>query len=474
MIDIRKKYGVFETPVWIFEEYIFPRIRNILYNYIWVDLFCGSGNLILPILKYIPSYERVSFFKKHIFMYDVLPEMVNRAIENAIRYGIPREVAVENIVVRDTLKNYPRELLNSELDVYHITNPPYMYIGYIKKNNELRFWLEYFKGDFEGYQDLYQLALANDAKHGISRMIYVIPTNFLYGASVSNKIRDDILRYYYIREAVVFEKQLFDYTGQHVGIFFFERKDNPKHESQKFTIIKVSKTGKQIKTITINPRSHYRSNTEFEEFVQKYRAAKPLKITFYLYLDEVVRNQGNNKVVAIDSNSYNGFDYERRVFYVNDRLYKKIKNNILFVKTIDGVRENEKAGIYVIKDYFNADCIVVTKSPYRTHPIQLFFEPEVSVEDQLLLKDYFNFVLNSLRELTDSEFMTTYKYANTSFTRKYLGLTQVKKLIETFPILTMNNREKEELKKIIEEKDFEKLCIFLKKEKKGDLLTWMS
>jgi hypothetical protein len=33
----------------------------------------------------------------------------------------------------------------------------------------------------------------------------------------------------------------------------------------------------------------------------------------------------------------------------------------------------------------------------------------------------------------DSEFLTTYKYSKANYTRKYLGLTQVRGLIETFP-----------------------------------------
>jgi hypothetical protein len=51
---------------------------------------------------------------------------------------------------------------------------------------------------------------------------------------------------------------------------------------------------------------------------------------------------------------------------------------------------------------------------------------------QYIIKDYFNKTLEHLRELTDSEFMTTYKYSNSLYTRKYLGLSIVKKIIETF------------------------------------------
>ncbi len=89
----------------------------------------------------------------------------------------------------DTIKNYPRFILDGDLPVYHITNPPYLYIGYIVKHEETRKYLDYFKGENRGYQDLYQLALMNDLRNGIKKMIYIIPSNFLFGFSVSNNIR---------------------------------------------------------------------------------------------------------------------------------------------------------------------------------------------------------------------------------------------------------------------------------------------
>lgn len=91
-------------------------------------------------------------------------------------------------------------------------------------------------------------------------------------------------------------------------------------------------------------------------------------------------------------------------------------------------------GLYKIRDIFDVDGLLVPKAKYRTHPIQLFIEPPLSVEDQILLKDYFNLILEFFREKTDSEFMTTYKYSKSEYTRKYLGLSQVKKLIQTFPL----------------------------------------
>lgn len=79
-----------------------------------------------------------------------------------------------------------------------------------------------------------------------------------------------------------------------------------------------------------------------------------------------------------------------------------------------------------------------------------------------MLKEYFNLVLEYFREKTDSEFMTTYKYSNSEYTRKYLGLSQAKELIETFPILALKENEKDEFKNLIEKKDVESIISFVK------------
>ena len=49
----RRKYGVHLTSVDIFNEHILPKIETKLNDYVWVDLYCGEGNLILPILNKI-------------------------------------------------------------------------------------------------------------------------------------------------------------------------------------------------------------------------------------------------------------------------------------------------------------------------------------------------------------------------------------------------------------------------------------
>ncbi|MEO0225278.1 MAG: N-6 DNA methylase, partial [candidate division WOR-3 bacterium] len=237
----RRMYGEHLTSIEIFKNFILPEIKEEIYNYKWVDLFCGEGNLILPILELIPKDKRIEFFERHIFLFDVQREMVEKAILNANYYGIPIEIVKRNIIQMDTIKNYPTFILNGNLPAYHITNPPYLYIGYIVKHKETQKYLEYFQGKNEGYQDLYQLALINDLRAVIKRMIYIIPSNFLFGFSVSNKIRDDFLTFYNIKKAIIFEKKIFDFTGINVGIFFFERKEFPKKERVIFEGIKINK-----------------------------------------------------------------------------------------------------------------------------------------------------------------------------------------------------------------------------------------
>ncbi|MGB9760274.1 MAG: N-6 DNA methylase [Thermoproteota archaeon] len=472
MDENRRIYGEHLTPIEVFKEFILPEIKDKIYNYIWVDLFAGSGNLILPILELTTEKDRIDFFKKHIFLFDIQKEMVKQAVENAVKYGIPKDVAEKNITQRDTIKNYPKFLLNLGLPVYHITNPPYLYIGYIVKHKETHNYLEYFKGDNKGYQDLYQLALINDLRHGIEKMIYIIPSNFLFGFSVSNKIRDDFLKYYSIKRAIIFEKKIFEYTGTNIVICFFERKNTPRHEPTSFEGVKINKEV-QRRTYILEPKNHYRAGNDFEEFVNNYSAIKSLKVKYYLTIEDVEKNKGDYEIEVIDANAFDGKEYEKRRIYVNKELHKKIKSNILFVRTVDTGSMNGRAGLYKIKDVFGVDGILVSKARYRTHPIQVFLEPTLTEEEQTLLRDYFNIVLEYFRKKTGSEFMTTYKYSNSEYTRKYLGLSQVEKIIQTFPWLNLNDEERITFKNLINGKNAKGIISFVKKknERRG-LKLW--
>lgn len=466
----RRALGEHLTPSALFREYVLPQLAPLRTQYRWVDMFAGDGDLILPLLELTPPAERAEFFREHIFLYDIQPEKVDRCIQRVVQLGVPESLARQNIQCRDTLAEYPSEILNSSLPVYHVTNPPYLYIGYIVKHPETQPYLQYFKGINEGYQDLYQIALINDLRHGIPRMVYIIPTNFLFGYSNSNKIRDDFMPFYEIERALLFEKELFEYTGVHVAICFFKRKERPAREVQEFEGVKINHAP-QKRSYRLSPAFHYRAGAEFEEFTTQFRARTPLEVEYYLYLSTIEQNRGEHPLCLVDANEFTGKGYRRFSAEVSEQLYLRVKANPLFVRTLDTGTADGRAGLYLIPEIFQADGIVVTKSPYRTHPIQVFLEPTLPYEDILLLRDYFNLLLEHFRALTDSEFLTTYKYSESAYTRKYLGLSQAKALIETFPYLDVSVVQREQLRQLVTARDAQGVIGLLKVIRSGGNLS---
>ena len=424
-----RSLGEHLTPSSVFTEFILPKIEGRIYEYIWIDLFAGEGNLILPILERIPVAERAEFFSRHIYLFDIQEKMVKKSIENAVNYGVPERLAESNITVQDTLDEYPYFLKKKTNSIFHLTNPPYLYIGYIAKNNGTDGKIKYFSGENRGLQDLYQIALMNDLRNNINQMIYIIPSNFIFGHSVSRMIRQAFLSKYDIKDAVIFEKRIFDKTGTNVAAFLFER-SRQKKEAMKFTALKINSTI-QKKAYVLKKYNDYRAGSYFDEYVQKNRK-KLLTIHYYLKKKEIDQNHGEIEVTLLDSKEYNGEKYTKRKFSINESLYSKIKSNPIFLRTVDTGSEKGRAGLYSIPDYFDTDGIYVDGNTYRTNPIQVFIEPMLSENKLSIVTQRFNRTLNWLREETDSEFMTTYKYTyNCKYTRKYLGLTQARAIMET-------------------------------------------
>ena len=453
----RRKFGLHFTSIEMFYRYIFPEIKDFLENYLWVDLYAGEGNLILPILNEIPENQRESFFHKHIYLFDVQKDVVLNCIKNAGKYGIPKEIAEQNIKTRDNLENFPRILKQQKYPIFHITNPPYLYLGYIRKHDETQKYLGYFEGINEGYQDLYQIAMINDLRNDIENLIYVIPTNFLYGASVSNKFRLDFLRHYKINKMTIFETSMFKFTGTNICIGFFKRKSISKDEPQSFEGLKFKNKNKFVKReYYLKPKYKYRAGSVFEEFIENNRIQKPLKVSYYLQKEEVLNNPGPFEIKVIDANRYENNQYKNLIINVSEKLKKKLVNNILYVRTVDTGSVDGRVGLGIVKEHFGVDGIYVSGNTYRTHPIQIFLDPELTYKDQILLRNYFNTILEHFREKLDSEFLTTYKYSKADYTRKYLGLTQVRGLIETFPY-ELKEKNKETLISSIKNNEIERI-----------------
>ena len=458
----RRKFGMHLTSKDIFYKYIYPEIKQVINNYIWVDLYAGEGNLVLPILDFISPNARDEFFLNHIFLFDIQKEMVNKCIRSAESYGISDVIAKQNILIRDNLESFPEFLKQKKFPVYHVTNPPYLYLGYIKKHSETQKLLHYFKKDNIGYQDLYQIAMLNDLRSGIEDLVYIIPSNFLYGASVSNKFRLDFLRYYKILKMVIFETKIFEFTGTNICIGFFKKRKKPKIKDLTFSGIKIKKQNKiSHKDYILKFQYKYRAGYEFDEFLKNYRTKYPLKVKYYFLKDKVLENLGNSEIDVIDANQYMNNKYKKLKLKINEKLKQKLESNILYIRTVDTGSYHGRVGLGIIKADFNVNGILVSGNTYRTHPIQIFLEPQLSLEDQILIKDYFNFILELFREHLDSEFLTTYKYSNADYTRKYLGLTQTRKLIETFPYKSLTTNKKESLKKFIKNNKFNEILQIL-------------
>ena len=213
----------------------------------------------------------------------------------------------------------------------------------------------------------------------------------------------------------------------------------------------------------LKPQYKYRAGSKFFEFLENYKTNKPLVVNYYLLSDDVVNNKGGNHITVIDSNNYKNNEYKVKSLYVNNYLKHKIESNILYVQTVDKGSSEGRVGLGIIKHDFDVSGIYVSSNTYRTHPIQIFLEPQISIEDQILLKNYFNFLLEYFRKELDSEFLTTYKYSSAKYTRKYLGLNQVRSLIETFPILILGDSSKRDLKLAIEKNRIEDIVKILKK-----------
>ena len=462
----RRTFGEHLTSKDIFLKCIFPEIKENLHEYIWVDFFAGEGNLILPILNNIPKQKRIDFFENHIYLFDVQEKMVEMCVKNAELYGIPTKLAKDRIKARDNLETFPEFLKVKDFPLFHVTNPPYLYLGYIRKHKETQKYLKYFQGANNGYQDLYQIAMINDLRNEVKNLIYIIPTNFIFGASVSNKFRIDFLKYYNISKMILFETKEFEFTGQNICIGFFKRKNSSEGDIVNFKALKIKQNNELLDKLFVLKRKYkYRGGTQFFEFLDEYKTKKPLNVKYYLLSEEVTKNKGTNQISVIDSNNYANNEYKRIPISVNNNLREKIENNILYVQTVDKGSSEGRVGLGIIAQDFKVKGIFVSSSPYRTHPIQIFLTPQISKEEQILLKDYFNFILEHFRKELDSEFLTTYKYSKAEYTRKYLGLTQVRNLIETLPITNMDKLSKENLKEAIFNGDFKKILNIINENK---------
>jgi methylase of polypeptide subunit release factors len=456
----RRNLGFHLTPVDIMKEYILPEIKDQLLRYGWTDNFCGDGNLVFPILDQIDPDMRAEFFRNQVFLSDIRPEAVERCRKTAIEYGIPKQYVIRNIVLKDGLASFPE--IRTKYELIHITNPPYLYLGYISKTHSLRHYLKYFQNGTAGLQDLYQVALHRDIEAGLQRMIYIVPSNFLYGNSISSRIRKILFSSYTLEKAVIIEKRIFEFTGTNIAICFF-RKTGSANEKVTFPLRKAGSCVAESE-MTLERKYGFRAGSDFYSILSALQRGEIL-FRFYLHEKELLDNPGSNSMRVTDASRYNGKEYVSADYLVSDEMWEKVSNNMLFLKTLDSGSSEGRCGIYKTADIYGTQAVVISGATYRTHPIQLMIE-NVSREEQEFMILFFNKLLEHYRRRLDSEFMTTYKYSSSTYTRKYLGLNQAKLILGSYPLsLTKTNRER--FHKLIREGSAEDIILFLKDEVKS-------
>ncbi|MEM0155294.1 MAG: SAM-dependent DNA methyltransferase [Thermoplasmataceae archaeon] len=453
----RRSLGYHLTPVDVTNKYILPEIRNQVLSYSWTDNFCGDGNLIFPILGQIEPDKRASFFRDHLFLSDIRPEAVENCRETAMKYGIPEEYARRNIFLNDGLASFP--MIRTKHKLIHITNPPYLYLGYISKTPSVKHYLKYFQNGTKGLQDLYQIALYRDIEAGLEKMIYIVPSNFLYGNSVSSHIRNILFSRYTLEKAIIIEKRIFEFTGTNITICFF-RKSSSLNVQVTFPLVKAGSNVTESE-MTLERENSYRAGSTFFNTLSALRRGDVV-FRFYLLEKELLDNPGYNTVLVTDASRFNGRKYVSTAYLVNDRTSKKISENLLFLKTLDSGSVEGRCGLYRTADVFGTQAIMISGSPYRTHPIQLMIE-NVSGGEQEFMERFFNLILEHYRKQLDSEFMTTYRYSNSNYTRKYLGLNQAKLILDSYP-LSMTETKREKFHKLVLEGSAENVIRFLRDE----------
>ena len=190
--------------------------------------------------------------------------------------------------------------------------------------------------------------------------------------------------------------------------------------------------------ITLESRNNYRAGLFFDDLISSL-PKNDLKFDLYLSESDLLDCPGTFKTTVIDVSCFSNRRYAVREYMINKDTMSMIRRNVLFLRTLDSGSREGRCGLYNIREEFNADAIVVSGKRYRTHPIQIVFD-SLTAEEQEYLRIYFNKTLEYLRSRSNSEFLTTYKYSSSNYTRKYLGLNQAKSIIRTYPIFPEKER----------------------------------
>lgn len=408
----------------LLRPYLLPFLRT----HLFADLFAGAGNLLLPLLREIPPEERGVWALKHLLLVDIEEEAVVALREALRREGLSPE-AVRTIARRgDSLRESPP--WPDGLPVFHVTNPPYLYLGRIRKDASLRHLLPLFANARE--TDLYALALRRDLQHPqVVRAAYVLPASFLNGKE-GEGIRRSFLDAFRLEALWLWEVAVFPDTDILVGLFLFARKPRPLPEAQRVPLRLVGANGVREGLLLLRPERNYRPGEEFWSFVEAHQPPEPLRYRLYLPLEEVANRPGPVELDLVDASRRIGGGYARFRLGLEPPLAEALRSSPLYLRTLDSGRWEGRAGIRPASE-LGGEAVVFSGKPHRTHPIALLFQG-LDQEGSLLAAQAFNLLLEHFRDRCQSLFLADYKGSRSArYPRKYLGLETAKALLGVFP-----------------------------------------
>lgn len=466
--DPRVALGQHFSPEVYFQRHLRERLLPHLETHLFADLFGGQGALLLPLLEALPLEERNAWAKEHLYLADLDEKALEQARARLVALGVSPETARQVAERRDTLRSYPAERLAGRA-VYHVTNPPYLYLGRVRKTPGLRHLLPLFQNS--AHTDLYALALENDLRHPwVQRAAYLLPANFLFGEEAGS-IRRAVLDVFWLEGAVVVDRPSFESTDVHVGVFFLVRKERPRAEPQEVPVRVEDPGGVWQGTLRLRPEEDYRPGGAFRQFLWEARAEEPVGYRLYLPMAEVLARRGPVPLRVADASRHaRGGGYAVAQVQVEEALASALLRSPLYLRTLDTGKADKRAGIRPVAE-LGAEAVVHSGKPYRTHPIALLLD--LDQEGSLLVAETFNALLEYFRSLERSAFLTGYKGSKgAEYPRKYLGLGLAEGLLRTLPKeVFASPRARERVRSLLRENRVEALMDLLRSfARKGILL----
>lgn len=402
MNNKQHEYGQHYTKETILvEKYNDILLKNI--NKIIVDPFCGEGHLLEHYLNLFSFDEQLILLKnKKILGLDIDEKnifLLRKKFKD--KYEIEDDLLKELFVINDSLLN---NLFIKE-NMYIFTNPPYLAKNICKKKYPKNFD-KYFKTNNLDSTDFFEIRLKLYTEID---GIWIVPSNIL-SSDIMNNIRKKILNK--MENIIIYKIKVFEDTD--ISITTFDIKNNLLNNNIK-KIKFVSSTKENILEFKIS---------ENFNLVDEWENIKKIKNTINLkqgYINENII-KGDNKVKLINEN------YKEEELFITKNDLNMLRKNILILRTTDTGGKNGQIGLYTIQELWKTDAIgLITKISSRIYT-QLFFE-NLTIEEQLKLKNDFNLKLNDLRKKYDSIFLTNYKNVSNENQRKRITFKESYSLI---------------------------------------------